>query len=44
MRTLLRSQRVDVVVAMGLAGLVNLSMLVLAAQVLSGSPGDADTP
>ena len=33
---LLRSQRVDVVVAMGLAGLINLSMVVVAAQVLSG--------
>ena len=32
---LLRSQRVDVVVAMTLAGIVNLAMLVLAAQVLA---------
>jgi manganese transport protein len=32
----LRSQRVDVVVAMTLAGLVNLAMLVIAAQVLRG--------
>jgi manganese transport protein len=35
-RSLLRSQRVDVVVAMSLAGLVNLAMLVIAAQVLHG--------
>jgi manganese transport protein len=32
---LLRSQRVDVVVAMSIAGVVNLAMLVLAAQVLA---------
>ena len=32
-RSLLRSQRVDVVVAMGIAGLVNLAMLVLAAKL-----------
>ena len=43
-RQLLRHQRVDVVVAMTLAGLVNLAMLVLAARLLAGSgaPG-ADT-
>ncbi len=35
---LLRSQRMDVVAAMTLAGLVNLAMLVVAAEVLSG-PG-----
>jgi len=40
---LLRSQRVDVVTAMTLAGLVNLAMLVLAAKVLSGSPTPIDT-
>lgn len=40
---LLRSQRVDVVVAMTLAGLVNLSMLVVAAQVLSGGSRPTDT-
>ncbi len=40
---LLRSQRVDVVVAMTLAGLVNLAMLVIAAQVLSGSATPIDT-
>jgi manganese transport protein len=36
-RTLLRSQRLDVVVAMGVAGVVNLSMLVLAAQLFFGA-------
>ncbi|CAA9309782.1 MAG: Manganese transport protein MntH [uncultured Frankineae bacterium] len=36
-RTLLRHQRVDVVLAMGLAGLVNLAMLVLAARLFSGN-------
>ena len=35
-RSLLRSQRVDVVVAMGLAGLVNLAMLVIAARLFFG--------
>ena len=43
-RSLLRHQRVDVVLAMGLAGLVNLSMLVLAARLFHGSDvGDVDT-
>ena len=36
-RQLLRHQRVDVVVAMGLAGLVNMAMLVLAARLFAGS-------
>jgi manganese transport protein len=40
---LLRSQRVDVVVAMGLAGLINLSMLTVAAQNLSNLPVPVDT-
>lgn len=40
---LLRSQRVDVVTAMTLAGIINLSMLVVAAQVLSGGPAPVDT-
>jgi len=40
---LLRSQRVDVVVAMTVAGVINLSMLVVAAQVLSKLPGPVDT-
>ncbi|HEY5978844.1 MAG TPA: Nramp family divalent metal transporter [Microlunatus sp.] len=35
---LLRSQRVDVVAAMGLAGLINLSMLAVAAENLSDLP------
>jgi manganese transport protein len=35
-QTLLRSQRLDVVIAMGLAGLVNLAMLVLAARLFFG--------
>jgi manganese transport protein len=40
---LLRSQRVDVVVAMTLAGIVNLAMLVLAAQVLAPLVRPVDT-
>jgi manganese transport protein len=36
-RSLLRFQRVDVVVAMGLAGLINLTMLVVAAQLFHDS-------
>ena len=36
-RQLLRHQRVDVVLAMGLAGLVNLAMLVLAARLFFGT-------
>ncbi len=35
---LLRSQRVDVIAAMSLAGLINLAMLVVAAQALSTLP------
>lgn len=35
---LLRSQRIDVVAAMSLAGLINLAMLVVAAQALSTLP------
>jgi manganese transport protein len=35
-QTLLRSQRLDVVIAMGLAGLVNLAMLVMAARLFFG--------
>ena len=37
---LLRSQRIDVTAAMAVAGMVNLAMLVVAAQVLSGSSID----
>ncbi len=40
---LLRSQRIDVVAAMTLAGVVNLAMLVVAAQVLSKLPTPVDT-
>ncbi|MBA2388693.1 MAG: Nramp family divalent metal transporter [Geodermatophilaceae bacterium] len=43
-RVLLRYQRIDVVVAMGLAGLVNLAMLVIAAELFFGSDiPDTDT-
>jgi len=43
-RILLRHQRVDVVVAMGIAGLVNLAMLVLAARLFfGGDVGEVDT-
>jgi manganese transport protein len=40
---LLRSQRTDVVLAMSLAGVVNLAMLVVAAQVLSKLPVPVDS-
>jgi manganese transport protein len=36
-RQLLRAQRIDVLLAMGLAGLVNASMLVIAAQLFTGT-------
>jgi manganese transport protein len=39
-RPLLRAQRVDVGLAMGLAGAVNAAMLVVAAQLSTGSGGD----
>ncbi len=46
-RTLLRHQRIDVVIAMGIAGLVNLAMLVLAARLffgdVGGDVGEVDT-
>jgi manganese transport protein len=35
-RTVMRSQRVDVIVAMSIAGLMNLSLLLVAASALSG--------
>jgi len=38
-RQLLRAQRLDVLLAMGLAGLVNAAMLVIAAQLFTGDPG-----
>lgn len=37
-RALLRFQRIDVTIAMGLAGLVNMSMLVIAASLFFDSP------
>jgi manganese transport protein len=41
---LLRYQRVDVFIAMGIAGVVNLSMLIVAASLFHGSPlADVDT-
>jgi manganese transport protein len=41
---LLRFQRVDVLIAMGIAGLVNMSMLIIAATLFHGSPlSDVDT-
>ncbi|WP_433786899.1 Nramp family divalent metal transporter [Actinomycetospora sp. CA-101289] len=42
-RERLRYQRVDVVLAMGLAGLVNLSMLLIAAALFHGSTTRPDT-
>jgi len=42
-QALLRSQRVDVVLAMSLAGVVNLLMLVVAARVLAGPGAPVDT-
>ncbi|MBA2558680.1 MAG: Nramp family divalent metal transporter, partial [Propionibacteriales bacterium] len=42
-RALLRSQRVDVLTAMTLAGLMNLAMLVIAAQVFFGDQPTVDT-
>ena len=41
-RSLLRFQRVDVVIAMGLAGVINLTMLVVAASLFhaTGNTGD----
>ena len=38
-RRLLRFQRLDVVLAMGLAGVINLSMLVVAAELFHGNGG-----
>ena len=39
-RSLLRSQRLDVVIAMAVAGLMNLALLVIAASALGGSGTD----
>ena len=38
------AQRVDVVAALGVAGLVNVSMLVVAAALFHGGPLDVDEP
>jgi manganese transport protein len=40
---LIRTQRTDVIAAMSVAGLVNLSMVVIAAQVLSGADEQVET-
>jgi manganese transport protein len=40
---LVRTQRTDVIAAMSVAGLVNLSMVVIAAQVLSGADEPVET-
>jgi manganese transport protein len=42
-RTLLRFTRIDVSIAMGLAGLINMSMLVIAASLFHGGVGEVDT-
>jgi manganese transport protein len=43
-RKLLRFQRIDVLIAMGIAGLVNMSMLIVAATLFHGSAlADVDT-
>jgi manganese transport protein len=42
-RTLLRFNRIDVSIAMGLAGLINMSMLVIAASLFHGGVGEIDT-
>ena len=42
-RELLRFQRIDVFIAMGIAGLVNMSMLIVAASLFHGSAADVDT-
>ncbi|HEX5404915.1 MAG TPA: Nramp family divalent metal transporter [Pseudonocardiaceae bacterium] len=41
-RGLLRSQKIDVAIALGIAGLINVSMLVVAASLLNGGLGGAD--
>jgi manganese transport protein len=42
-RTLLRFNRIDVSIAMGLAGVINMSMLVIAASLFHGGVGEVDT-
>jgi manganese transport protein len=42
-RSLLRFQRIDVIIAMTVAGVVNMSMLVIAAALFHGGSGDVET-
>jgi manganese transport protein len=42
-RKLLRFTRIDVTIAMGLAGLVNMAMLIIAAQLFHGTSLDVDS-
>ena len=42
-RELLRFNRIDVTVAMGIAGLINMSMLIIAASLFNGDPQFGDT-
>jgi manganese transport protein len=42
-RTLLRFNRIDVSIAMGLAGIINMSMLVIAASLFFGQGPEVDT-
>jgi manganese transport protein len=42
-RSLLRFNRIDVTLAMGLAGLINMSMLIIAASLFHGALNDVDT-
>jgi manganese transport protein len=42
-RTLLRFNRIDVSIAMGVAGLINMSMLIIAASLFHGGVGEVDT-
>jgi manganese transport protein len=42
-RELLRFNRIDVTIAMGIAGLINMSMLIIAASLFHGNPQFGDT-
>ena len=42
-RRLLRFQRIDIFIAMGIAGVINMSMLVIAASLFSGAGTPVDT-
>ncbi|WP_349261008.1 Nramp family divalent metal transporter [Baekduia sp.] len=42
-RTLLRFNRIDVSIAMGVAGVINMSMLIIAASLFHGGVGEIDT-